>query len=269
MTSRIESAFAKVKQQSRSALVTYITAGDPSPTASLPYMQALVDAGADVIELGMPFSDPMADGPVIQRASERALAAGMSLAKVLETVEGFRQHDSETPVVLMGYLNPIESMGYAEFAERASSAGVDGVLIVDSPPEESHDLNAILRRYNLDQIFLVSPNSSERRIKAVSDLGSGFVYYVSVKGVTGSATLDVAEVAERVSHFRSDVDLPIGVGFGVKTGEDAAAVAGVSDAVIIGSAIVEVVEQAGDNFALGCDSLRAKVTTYSEAVAQA
>ena len=268
MATRIDNLFTNLAPQSRSALVTYITAGDPSPEASLSYMRSLVEAGADLIELGMPFSDPMADGPIIQRASERALAAGMSLAKVLDTVRLFRQSNTDTPLVLMGYLNPIEAMGYDEFATRASEAGVDGVLIVDSPPEESHALNAILRQRNLDQIFLVSPNSSAQRIKGVVELGSGFVYYVTVKGVTGSASLDIDEVAEKIASFREHVTLPIGVGFGVKTAADAASVAAVGDAVIIGSAIVEVVEQAGKDTDAGCKKLREKVSAYRQAVEQ-
>ena len=265
MTSRIDTLFERLRNENRSALVTYITGGDPKPEATVSYMQTLVEAGADIIELGMPFSDPMADGPVIQRASERALASGMSLTKVLQSVAEFRREDSETPVVLMGYLNPIEAMGYEAFAENASKLGVDGILIVDSPPEESHKLNTILKDNNLDQIFLVSPNSSEQRVKAVSELGRGFVYYVSVKGVTGSSTLDVSEVADKISDFRNYVDLPIGVGFGVKTAADAAAVGAVSDAVIIGSAIVEVIESAGDDLAAGRENLGDKVRAYADA----
>ncbi|MEM7466017.1 MAG: tryptophan synthase subunit alpha [Pseudomonadota bacterium] len=268
MASRIPPLFATLDQQSRSALVTYVTAGDPSAEGTTAYLQTLVEAGADIIELGMPFSDPMADGPVIQRASERALAGGMSLTGVLEIVQSFRADNKTTPVILMGYLNPIESMGYAEFSSRAAAAGVDGILIVDSPPEESDDLNAQFRAAGLDQIFLISPNSSEQRVQAVSALGGGFVYYVSVKGVTGSKALDVTEVAKNIQALRQHVKLPLGVGFGIRTAEDAANVAGVSDAVIIGSAIVELVEEAGSSIEAGREALKAKVSSYRAAIEQ-
>ncbi|MGR8947510.1 MAG: tryptophan synthase subunit alpha [Gammaproteobacteria bacterium] len=265
MTSRIKPLFENLAAESRSALVTYITAGDPSPDASLSYMHALVAAGADIIELGMPFSDPMADGPVIQRASERALANGMSLAKVLDLVTRFRVDNKDTPVVLMGYLNPIESMRYEEFAKRASAAGVDGVLVVDLPPGEAREFNDAAKAHSIDQIFLISPNSDEQRVKTVSDLGGGFVYYVSVKGVTGSAALDVADVAEKLANFRQQVTLPIGVGFGIKTAEDVRGVAAISDAVIVGSAIVEEVEKASQNIGLGCERLKKMVAGYRAA----
>lgn len=266
MTSRIESCFRQLDQDNRSALVTYITAGDPLPEATLVYMQALSEAGADIIELGMPFSDPMADGPVIQRASERALSAGMTLAKVLSVVREFRAEDKVTPIILMGYLNPIEAMGYQVFATQAAAAGVDGVLIVDMPPEESADLNVVLKDSELDQIFLISPNSSESRIASVSVLGGGFAYYVTIKGVTGSAALDVSQVAEKIGAFRSHVSLPIGVGFGIKTPEQATAVARFSDAVIIGSALVEIVEQQAGDIAGGCQQLSTKVRAFREAI---
>lgn len=267
MTSRIAKRFTALGEKNRSALVTYLTAGDPSAQATLSYMQSLTKAGADIIELGMPFSDPMADGPVIQRASERALQGGMSLAKVLDLVSDFRQSDHETPIVLMGYLNPVEAMGYEEFSRRAADVGVDGVLIVDSPPEESQDLNNALRQRNLDQIFLISPNSSAQRIETASKLGGGFIYYVTVKGVTGSATLDVEEVEQRIDAFRDKVSLPIGVGFGIKTPEHAAAVAQISDAVIIGSSLVEVVEQTGNDTAAAKAKLGSKVAAFRDAMA--
>ena len=266
MTSRLKSLFENLNEQSRSALVTYITAGDPNEEATLAYMNTLVETGADIIELGMPFSDPMADGPVIQRASERALANGMSLAKVLDVVAEFRNSDQQTPIILMGYLNPIEAMGYENFTVRANEVGVDGVLIVDLPPEESHDFNAVAKQHHIDQIFLVSPNSNTERVKTVSDLGGGLVYDVSVKGVTGSATLDVGDVAAKIAEFRQLVTLPIGVGFGIKTPEDVRNVAAVSDAVIVGSAIVEVVEQAAGDIVKGCEGLQQRVSGYREAI---
>ena len=266
MTTRIKDLFDTLSAASRSALVTYITAGDPNADGTLAYMKTLVEAGADIIELGMPFSDPMADGPVIQRASERALANGMSLAKVLDVVAEFRKSDAQTPIILMGYLNPIEAMGYQKFAARAAAVGVDGLLIVDLPPEEAHQFNAVIRDNNIEQIFLISPNSDAARVNTVSDLGGGFVYYVSVKGVTGSTTLDVNDVASKIAEFRQQVTLPIGVGFGIKTPEDVRDIAAVSDAVIVGSAIVEVVEQAVEDIAKGCADLHTRVVSYREAL---
>jgi len=266
MTSRIAKRFATLKEKNRTALVTYLTAGDPGLDETLTYMQSLTSAGADIIELGMPFSDPMADGPVIQRASERALLAGMSLKKVLELVRQFRTVDEMTPIVLMGYLNPVEAMGYDKFSQGAADAGVDGVLIVDSPPEESAELNAALRHHSLEQIFLISPNSDDERVAGVSALGGGFVYYVTVKGVTGDATLDVQQVAQRIDGFRDKVTLPIGIGFGIKTPEHAAAVAAIGDAVIIGSALVEVVEKNGANVEAAAQELRTKVAAFRQAM---
>ena len=206
-------------------------------------MHAMVKAGADIVELGVPFSDPMADGPVIQRASERALAAGMNFAKVLDIVREFRSDDAETPVVLMGYLNPLEAAGYASAAERASAAGVDGFITVDLPPEEADELVREVRANGMDPVFLVSPTSSDERIARICGAASGFVYYVSLKGVTGAATLDVDEVAERMARIRRVTDLPVGVGFGIRDGASAARVARVSDAVVVGTAVVARVEE--------------------------
>ncbi len=242
VTNRIEQRFATLADAGSCALVTYVTAGDPDPTATTAIMRTLVDNGADVIELGMPFSDPMADGPVIQRASERALKQGMSLRGVLAIVREFRRHDSETPIVLMGYLNPVEAMGYETFATEAVTAGVDGVLIVDVPPEEAGSLNAALGALGLNQIFLIAPNSSDERIAGVCEFARGFVYYVSVKGVTGGKNIDAVEVGAHIAKFRKHLSLPIGVGFGIKSAEAAAAVANVGDAVIVGSAIIEIIE---------------------------
>jgi tryptophan synthase alpha chain len=246
-TNRIDQRFAKLADQGDCALVTYVTAGDPDRDATVPVLRTLVANGADVIELGMPFSDPMADGPVIQRASERALKHGMSLRGVLSIVREFREHDAETPVVLMGYLNPVEAMGYETFAAEAAGAGVDGVLIVDVPPEEAGVLNAALGAAGLNQIFLIAPNSSDERISGVCEFARGFVYYVSVKGVTGGKSIDVDEVGEHIAQFRKHLSLPIGVGFGIKSADAAAAVANVGDAVIVGSAIIEIVEAHADD----------------------
>ena len=240
--SRIAVRFASLEAQQRTALIPFVTAGDPSPDATVPVMHAMVEAGADLIELGVPFSDPMADGPVIQRASERALAAGMTFSKVLDIVGEFRMRDGETPVVLMGYLNPLEAAGYARAAERAAAAGVDGLITVDLPPEEAEALVREVRANGIDPVFLISPTSSDERIARICQEASGFVYYVSLKGVTGAATLDTDEVAERMARIRRVTELPVGVGFGIRDGTSAARIARVSDAVVVGSAVVARVE---------------------------
>jgi tryptophan synthase alpha chain len=240
--SRIAARFQALNAQGRIALVPFVTAGDPTREVTVPLMHAMVRAGADLIELGVPFSDPMADGPVIQRATERALANGVSLADVLAMVRAFRAEDAETPVVLMGYLNPIEVMGYGTFAAAASAAGVDGALVVDVPPEEGEDLVGALRVEGLDLVYLLAPTSTEDRIDSIGRVASGFVYYVSVKGVTGAGHLDTDSVAERVRAIKSRIQLPVGVGFGIKDGESAARVAAIADAVIVGSAIVSRME---------------------------
>ncbi|HFE31929.1 MAG TPA: tryptophan synthase subunit alpha [Gammaproteobacteria bacterium] len=242
--SRIKNCFEKLKAEGRKALIPYVTAGDPEPSVTVPLLHAMVDAGADIIELGVPFSDPMADGPVIQRAAERALEHHTSLHDVLAMVAEFRQTDSETPVVLMGYLNPVEVMGYSAFAEAAAKAGVDGVLTVDLPPEEADELVAALKARQLDPIFLLAPTSDDQRIKLICDAASGYVYYVAVKGVTGAGNLDVPAVAEKLTQIRQHTELPVGVGFGIKDAASAAAVAAVADAVVVGSALVQKVEQA-------------------------
>ncbi|MGE5623968.1 MAG: tryptophan synthase subunit alpha [Bacillota bacterium] len=236
--SRIAKRFAELKETGRSALVPYITAGDPAKDATVPLMQALVRAGADALELGVPFSDPSADGPVIQAACERALAAGTTLKDVLAMVREFRKSDRDTPVILMGYLNPMEAMGAESFAASAADAGVDGVLTVDMPPEESEPLAGLLRTKGLDPIFLLSPTTDAVRARRIAETASGFVYYVSLKGVTGAARLDVDAVRERLAGIRRHTALPVGVGFGVRDAASAAALAGVADAVIVGSAIV-------------------------------
>jgi tryptophan synthase alpha chain len=241
--SRIAATFAKLAGQGRKALIPFITAGDPEPGATLPLMRALVEGGADIIELGVPFSDPMADGPTIQRASERALAYGLSLRTVLALVHEFRKQDDATPVVLMGYANPIEAYGIVEFAADAGAVGVDGVLVVDYPPEESREFSATLKRHNIDPIFLLAPTSGEQRFAEVAAAGSGYLYYVSLKGVTGSGSLNLDEVARRIPLIRSKVGMPVGVGFGIRDGATAARIAAVADAVVIGSRIIEEIEQ--------------------------
>ncbi|KAF0192169.1 MAG: tryptophan synthase alpha chain [Gammaproteobacteria bacterium] len=240
--SRIEQCFAQLRAQGRKALIPYVTAGDPQPDVTVPLLHAMVAAGADIVELGVPFSDPMADGPVIQRASERALAHHVSLRDVLGMVREFRRRDDVTPVVLMGYLNPVEMMGYEAFAQAAQAAGVDGVLTVDLPPEEAAGLVDALRSRQLDPIFLIAPTSTLERIERICANASGFVYYVSLKGVTGAATLDVASVAARLAQIREVTSLPVGVGFGIRDAESAARVAAIADAVVVGSALVKTVE---------------------------
>jgi tryptophan synthase alpha chain len=228
-----------LRAQGRKALIPYITAGDPQPAVTVPMMHALVAAGADIIELGVPFSDPMADGPVVQAACERALRHHVSLRAVLGMVSEFRNTDAKTPVVLMGYLNPVEVMGYQTFAQAARDAGVDGVLTVDLPPEEGNELLNELRAAEVDPIFLLAPTSTPARTAKICAAGGGFVYYVSLKGVTGASTLDAGQVASKVEAIRTVTSLPIGVGFGIKDADSAARVARVADAVVVGSAVVD------------------------------
>ena len=216
--SRISDTFARLEKQGRKALIPFFTAGDPDPGSCVPVMHALVAGGADVIELGVPFSDPMADGPVIQRSSERALKHGVTLRDVLGWVAEFRKTNSDTPVVLMGYANPIEAMGEEKFAQAARAAGADGVLVVDYPPEEAQKLVGILDGAGLDTVFLLSPTTSDARLREVAELGRGYLYYVSLKGVTGAANIDTAEVAKRLNHIRGFTKLPVGVGFGIRDG---------------------------------------------------
>ncbi len=243
--SRIPAVFERLARERRKALIPFVTAGDPATGATAPLMHALVKAGADVIELGVPFSDPMADGPVIQRASERALKGGANLDTVLASVAEFRKADDRTPVVLMGYANPIEAMGTASFVPRAKAAGVDGVLVVDYPPEESGPFAALVKGNGMDLIFLLAPTSTEARTESIVRLASGYIYYVSLKGVTGAGHLDVAEVAAKLGAIRRKTQLPLGVGFGIRDGETARAIGANADAVIIGSALIEEMERAG------------------------
>ena len=249
--SRIQAAFSRLQAQNKKALIPFITAGDPNPGMTVLIMQALVSAGADIIELGVPFSDPMADGPTIQRSSERALKHGTSLKHVLGMVKEFRASDATTPVVLMGYANPIEAMGHGEFATAAQAAGVDGVLVVDYPPEEGGPLVELLKRRGVDSIFLLSPTTQDNRMEQVGRMATGYIYYVSLKGVTGAATLDLSEVAARIPQIRSHIKLPIGVGFGIRDAATAKAIASVSDAVVIGSRLVEEIEASASDKVLG------------------
>ena len=240
--SRIRTVFEALQARGRKALIPYVTAGDPHPEATVEVMLAMARAGADVIELGVPFSDPMADVPVIQRAAERALTRGIGTNQVLDYVRAFRRENDDTPIVLMGYANPIERYGIARFVVDAKTAGVDGVLVVDYPPEECQAFAAMLREASLDPIFLLAPTSTEQRMKDVGRVASGYVYYVSLKGVTGAGHLDTDEVAQMVPRIKSHVRVPVGVGFGIRDAESAKAVGAVSDAVVIGSAIVQLLE---------------------------
>ena len=240
--SRIATTFERLARGGRKALIPYITAGDPDLAATVPLMHALVQAGADVLELGVPFSDPMADGPVIQRASERSLARGVDLAQVLAWAREFRQQDAGTPLVLMGYANPVERFGVENFVPAAQAAGVDGVLVVDYPPEEAGDFANRLRAAGLDPIFLLAPTSTEARMRQVDALASGYVYYVSLKGVTGAGNLDAQAVCRKLQELRKHVRVPLGVGFGIRDAAGAAAVAACADAVVIGSRIIELME---------------------------
>src|SRR5574340_977808 len=245
--SRIQTTFDKLKQQQRKALIPFITAGDPSQQLTVPLMHALVEAGPDLLELGVPSSDPMAARPTIQRASERALRNGTSLRGVLGMVAEFRKQDAATPVVLMGYGNPIEAMGWEAFAQRCAEVGVDGVLTVDFPPEESHEAFEHLQRHTIAPIFLLAPTTNEARIEHVAKLARGYVYYVSLKGVTGAGNLDLSAIEQKLPQLRKHIKLPIGVGFGIRDAATARAVAKLCDGVVVGSRIVQEVENSNEN----------------------
>jgi tryptophan synthase alpha chain len=240
--SRIQGRFDALAKGKRKALIPYITAGDPHPSLTVPLMRALVEAGSDIVELGVPFSDPMADGPVIQRSSERALKFGVGLADVLKMVTEFRRSDAVTPIVLMGYANPIEAMGVDNFVGAAKIAGVDGVIVVDYPPEECEAFAALAKKNDIDPIFLLAPTSTKKRIDDVARCGSGYLYYVSLRGVTGAANIDLSDVAAHVPQIRAATKLPIGVGFGIRDAESAKRVAQTADAVVIGSRIIQEIE---------------------------
>ena len=240
--SRLAATFEALAKSGRKALVPFITAGDPNPGFTLPMMHAMVEAGVDVIELGVPFSDPVADGPVIQLASERALEHKMSLRRVLAIAAEFRKTNQHTPVVLMGYANPIEAMGYEDFANAAQRADIDGVLTVDLPPEEAEECAALLKARDIDPIFLLAPNSGDERVKKMDTAGSGYIYYVSLKGVTGAGHLDIADVEAKLSRIRANTHLPVAIGFGVKDAQTAKTVANLGDGVVIGSALISKIE---------------------------
>ncbi len=241
---RIADTFAALARQGRKGLIPYIMAGDPSPDLTVELMHTLVDGGADVIELGVPFSDPMADGPVIQKAAERAIANGIGLKQTLVMVSEFRKTNQETPIVLMGYANHIDCLGQADFVAAAKAAGADGVLVVDYPPEESAEFAAQLRAVDMDPIYLLAPTSTEERIAAVAKVASGYLYYVSLKGVTGAGHLDLHEVAQRIPQIRAKTGLPVGVGFGIRDASTAERLAGMADAVVVGSRLIDAMTDA-------------------------
>jgi tryptophan synthase alpha chain len=261
--SRIRARFEALARERRKALIPYITAGDPEPRLTVPLMRALVEAGADILELGVPFSDPMADGPVIQRAGERALRHGVGLPHVLSLVREFRKEDEATPLVLMGYANPIEAMGVEKFIAQAQAAGVDGVIVVDYPPEECTDFAAAARRAGIDVIFLLAPTSTSERIAQVARMGSGYLYYVSLRGITGATHLDYSEVTARIPQIRAATRLPIGVGFGIRDAESARRVAEAADAVVIGSRLIQEIEAGGPGEAV------ARVKAFLKPIRQA
>jgi tryptophan synthase alpha chain len=268
--SRIATRFAQLAAQGRKGLIPYIAAGDPSPDLTVPIMHALARAGCDVIELGVPFSDPMADGPVIQRATERAIKQGVGLKQTLGFVAEFRRTDSATPVVLMGYANPIEHLGRARFAEQAAAAGVDGVLVVDYPPEECEDFAADMRAHGIDPIFLLAPTSTDERIARIAKVASGYIYYVSLKGITGAGHLDVDAVAAKLPAIRARARVPVGVGFGVRDAASAQAVARVADAVVIGSRIIQELENTPAAGAVGAvEALVAEMRRAIDGIAPA
>ena len=260
---RLAARFEKLAEQDRKGLVTYLVAGDPAAAATVELMHAMVAGGADVIELGMPFTDPIADGPTIQAACERALAAGTGLKDMFGIVAKFREQDRETPIVLMGYLNPLESIGYEAFAEQASAAGADAVLVVDLPVEEAGELSGVLAGRDLKSVFLVSPTTREDRLGRISEAATGFVYYVSLKGVTGAGGSDPEAMASQVKRIREAANVPIGIGFGISDAESAVRSAMVADAVIIGSAIVSRIAEQG---AAAAEDIRQFVATVRQAL---
>ncbi len=241
--SRLSGCFSGLKERGRTAVIPYVVAGDPETAITVPLMHNLVAAGADVIEIGVPFSDPMSEGPVIQQGHERALANGMTLRGVLALVREFRQNDSDTPLVLMGYANPVSRMGYAAVADACAEAGIDGLITVDLPPEEVEEINAELKRVAIDNIFLISPTTPDARMKTITEQASGFIYYVAVKGVTGAGHLDTDAVSEHLTRIRAASQLPIAVGFGIKDAASAASVAAVADGVVVGSALIDAMAQ--------------------------
>jgi tryptophan synthase alpha chain len=263
--SLIKDCFSDLQRNQKKALITFITAGDPFIKDTVPLMHALVSGGADILELGVPFSDPMADGEVIQRASERALVNGTNLDDVFDMVRLFRCDNKKTPIVLMGYYNPFQNISHESFATKCLEAGVDGILVVDLPPDEAEHFNAALAKVSVDQIFLVAPNSPEARIHKVCKLASGFVYFVSVKGVTGGKSFDAEEISLSIARTKEISGLPVGLGFGIKSAAAAAAAAAISDGVVIGSAIVEFIEK-GSDVKTTVHNLEAFVSSIREAI---
>ena len=261
--SRIQGRFEALAEAKRKALIPYITAGDPHPSLTVPLMRALVEAGADILELGVPFSDPMADGPVIQRAGERALKHGVGLGDVLRLVAEFRKQDQQTPLVLMGYANPIEAMGVEKFIAAAQAADIDGVIVVDYPPEECEPFAAAAKKHGIDPVFLLAPTSTDKRIEQVARVGSGYLYYVSLRGITGASHLDFSEISSRIPRIRAATRLPIGVGFGIRDAESARRVAQTADAVVIGSRIIQEIE------AGSADGAVARVKAFLKPIRQA
>ena len=263
---RIERRLANVHSAGRKALVTFITAGDPERSATVPAMHALVAGGADVIEVGVPFSDPEAEGPAIQKSSERALKAGTRMLDVLQMVRVFRERDSETPVLLMGYLNSVERMGYRTFVDAAAAAGVDGIIIVNLPPEESGDLRRLLRERDLDLVFLIAPTTTPERIGLIAQQASGFIYYVALKGVTGATHLRVDGIAGQIERIRAHTRLPVMIGFGIKDGASARMVAPLADGVVLGSALVTTMERYGNEPGLIAPALAEQVQEIRTAI---
>jgi len=261
--SRIQGRFETLAKAKRKALIPYITAGDPHPSLTVPLMRALVESGADIVELGVPFSDPMADGPVIQRSGERALKHGVGLGQVLSMVADFRKTDDATPIVLMGYANPIEAMGTERFAESAKAPGIDGVVVVDYPPEECLEFSALMKKNGVDPIFLLAPTSTKKRIDEVARSGSGYLYYVSLRGVTGAANIDISDISKKIPSIRAATRMPIGVGFGIRDAESARRVAQTADAVVIGSRIIQEIE------AGSADSAVMRVKAFLKPIRQA
>jgi len=264
--SRIAACFDALKAQGRQSLIPYVTAGDPNPQVTVGLMHQMVSAGADIIELGIPFSDPMADGPVIQLACERALAHKTSLTIILAMVAQFRQQNDTTPVVLMGYLNTVEKMGYDVFVAAAKDVGLDGVLMVDLPPEEGADFTKNLRQAGLDAIFLIAPTTTEERIKKICAVGSGYLYYVSLKGVTGSAVIDTDAVAEKLALVKQYTQLPLGVGFGIRDAESAARVSQIADGVVVGSVLVNALGDNASNPEKGCAQIVETLSAMRQAM---
>lgn len=263
--SRIQTCFEQLAQNKKKALISYITAGDPHPSSTLEIMHALTEAGTDIIELGIPFSDPMADGPVIQLACERALKHNTSLRDIIEIVKQFRETDTTTPVVLMGYQNPVEIFGVEEFAQTVAGL-VDGVITVDLPPEESQQVASIYKQHDIDTIYLLAPTTSDQRVQMITDLASGFLYYVSFKGITGASQIDAKSVETKVDQIRKHTDMPIAVGFGIKDATTAQAVAACSNAVVVGSAIVSIIAEHGEDVGLAMRKVKSLLREIKDAL---